>query len=128
MLSESTKKRIREQKIYKHSNPSVMLTRVKTQSSQAIEDLTTIIKNVEEEHLDKIFTAEKLEPLILALLKPKNLRVLRINEMLANRVSQKLMQSSSPAIMDVFIQDIGKSSALAHLMVDRWKEIHSEEK
>ena len=128
MLSESTKKRIRERKIYKHSNPSVLLSRVKTQSSQAIEDLTTIIKNVEEEHLYQIFTAEKLEPLILALLKPKNLRVLRINEMLANTVSQKLIQSSSPAIMDAFIHDIGKSSALAHLLVEREMETHLERK
>ena len=72
--------------------------------------------------------AKELEPLILAILKPKNLRVLRINEMLANRVTQRLFQSSSPAIMDAFVQDIGKSSALAHLMVDLWRESHTGKK
>ena len=67
MLSESTRKRIKQRKIYKHSNPSQLLKRVREQSSEAIKDLTLIAKNLEEEQLQEIFTSEKLAPLLEAI-------------------------------------------------------------
>ena len=76
MLSESTRKRIKQRKIYKHSNPSQLLKRVREQSSEAIKDLTLIAKNLEEEQLQEIFTSEKLAPLMEAILQPKSGRTL----------------------------------------------------
>ena len=78
MLSESTRKRIKQRKIYKHSNPSQLLKRVKEQSSHAIKDLTLIANSLEDKYLQEIFTSEKLAPLILAILEPKNKRTINI--------------------------------------------------
>ena len=107
MLSETTRKRIKERKIYKHSNPSQLLRRVKMQSSQAIKDLTLIAENIEEEHLEKIFTADKLRPLIISLLDSKSLRSLQITELLATKVYVKLSNELPEKMVNQFSVDIG---------------------
>ena len=128
MLSNSTKKRIKERKMHKHSNPSQLLKRVKDQSSQAIQDLTLIAENLEEEHLEQVFTFEKLEPLIIAVLKSETHRTLEINEMLATRVHQKLLGSINPTITSRLGDDMGKTLSFAQLAVDLSRESIQEKK
>jgi len=70
MLSESTKKRIKERKVLKHSNPMQFLKRIREQSKDAIEDLTFLANNLEEEESEKIFTKEKLGNLFYAIMNP----------------------------------------------------------
>jgi len=72
MLSKKTRKRIREHKWNEHSNAPQFLSRLKDQTDVAIEDQTLIAKNLDEKQLEKIFTAEKLEPFIKSLLTPTN--------------------------------------------------------
>lgn len=91
MLSIQTRKRIRERKMLKHSNPSQFLKRIKEQSSKAIKDLTLIAENLEEDQLEEIFTDKSLLPLIRALLEPRSKRVLNINSLLTILVANKLM-------------------------------------
>ena len=69
MLQESTRKLIYNKKWDKHSNPSQFFGRVQDSALVALEDLTLIAKNFDEEQLEKIFTDETLNPLLLALLK-----------------------------------------------------------
>ena len=118
MLSKSTRKRIRERKIYKHSNPSQLLQRVKEQSSYAIKDLTLIAKNLEQKHLDEIFTDKILEPLLRAILYSESKRVLEITELLSHLAFQKLMTTLPNEIANEFKHDIVKTRSFARLLVD----------
>ena len=120
MLSESTRKRIKQQKIYKHSNPSQLLKRVREQSSEAIKDLTLIAKNLEEEQLQEIFTSEKLAPLMEAILQPKSGRTLYINEMLAGRVFNKLALELPLTIVNELGSDLGKTWTYAKIASEFW--------
>jgi len=69
MLQESTRKLISNKKWDKHSNPSQFFGRVQDSAIVALEDLTLIAENFDEDQLEKIFTDETLNPLLLALLK-----------------------------------------------------------
>ena len=120
MLSESTRKRIKQRKIYKHSNPSQLLKRVRKQSSEAIKDLTLIAKNLEEEQLQEIFTSEKLAPLMEAILQPKSGRTLYINEMLAGRVFNKLALELPLTIVNELGSDLGKTWTYAKIASEFW--------
>jgi|Marorgknorr_s2lv_3_1036020.scaffolds.fasta_scaffold18278_4 hypothetical protein len=120
MLSESTRKRIKQRKIYKHSNPSQLLKRVREQSSEAIKDLTLIAKNLEEEQLQEIFTSEKLAPLMEAILQPKSGRTLYINEMLAGRVFNKLALELPLTIVNELGSDLGKTWTYAKIASEFW--------
>ena len=120
MLSESTRKRIKQRKIYKHSNPSQLLKRVREQSNQAIKDLTLVAENLEEEQLQEIFTSEKLAPLILAILEPQNRRAMNIAEMLAGRVFNKLASELPPVIVNELSSDIGKTWTYAKMASEYW--------
>ena len=120
MLSESTRKRIKQRKIYKHSNPSQLLKRVREQSSEAIKDLTLIAKNLEEEQLQEIFTSEKLAPLMEAILQPKSGRTLYINEMLAGRVFNKLALELQLTIVNELGSDLGKTWTYAKIASEFW--------
>jgi len=124
MLSKSTKKRIKERKIHKHSNPSQLLSRVKEQSNQEIRDLTFIAKEweKEEENLADIFTEEKLDPLIRALLKPKTKRAIEITEMLANCVLQKLIVTLPNEMVNDLASDIGKTVTYASMAKNFWNK------
>ena len=120
MLSESTRKRIKQRKIYKHSNPSQLLKRVRKHSSEAIKDLTLIAKNLEEEQLQEIFTSEKLAPLMEAILQPKSGRTLYINEMLAGRVFNKLALELPLTIVNELGSDLGKTWTYAKIASEFW--------
>lgn len=128
MLSELTKKRIRERKIYKHSNPSQFLSRTKEQGSQEIKDLILLAENLEEEQLEEIFTEKKLDPLIRALLNPKNKRAIEITEMLANCIFQKLVLTLPTDMVNDLGADIGKTWAFAKMAKDFWNKPFIEEK
>lgn len=69
MLSESTKKRIKERKVLKHSNPSQFLNRVKKEAIRMTEDLTFLAK-YHEDQLQEIFTKHNLEKLFVAIMEP----------------------------------------------------------
>ena len=58
--------------MFKHSNPSQLLSRVREQSLQAIKDLTLLANNLEEEQLQEIFTKENLQSLFYAIFYPKS--------------------------------------------------------
>ena len=118
MLSETTRKRIKERKMHKHSNPSQLLKRVKDQSNQAIKDLTLIVDNLEEEHLDEVFTEKKLAPLLRSLLKKRSKRVFAINELFANLSFQKLATELPNDIVNNLSADIGKTWVFAQLLTE----------
>ena len=126
MLSESTRKRIKAQKMGKHSNPSQFATRVKNLSLSALDDLALIAEKLDEEQLKEIFTPEKLRPLILALLKPRNLRTLKVAELFAGRIYQKLINDLHPDIANQFSSDIGKSWFMIQMAVAYWDKPFSE--
>lgn len=67
MLSKKVRKRIKEHKWNDHSNTSQFFNRLENQADAAIKDLTLIIKEVEEEQRQAIFTTKRFEPLIEAL-------------------------------------------------------------
>jgi len=116
MLSESTRRRIKERKMHKHSNPSQLLKRVKDQSTQAIKDLTLIAGNLEEEQLKEIFTDTKLAPLFRAIQKPSNKRVFEITELFANFAFQKLALELPNDMVNSMSGDIGKTWTFAKLL------------
>ena len=120
MLSESARKRIRERKMLKHSNPSQFLKRVKKECNEDIKDFELVAKNFEEKHLEEVFTAEKLEPLIQILLNPKNKRAIDITEMLANRVFQKLVGELPVEMVNELGSDIGKTWTYAKVAKAYW--------
>ena len=91
MLGKSTRKRILEGKVLDQVNPYQGLKRIERVSKLTIEDLTLVAEKMDEKQLQEIFTEEKLDPLIRALLNPKNKRAIEITEMLANLVFQKLV-------------------------------------
>jgi len=100
MLLESTRIRIKKRKTLKHSNLAQFLKRIEKECNEATEDLTLVANNFEEKYLEEIFTAEKLAPLILAILEPQNKRTMNIAEMLAGRVFQKLASELPPQYSD----------------------------
>ena len=116
MLSESTRKRIKERKTLKHSNPSQFLKRTKKQSLQAIVDLTLIAKNLEEEHLEEIFVNDKFVALLRAILKPKSKGAFQITELLSNLATQKLMLELPNDLVNSLGADIGKNWTFAKLL------------
>ena len=122
MLSKSTRKRIKEQKMQKHSNPSQLIKRVKYQSTQAIKDLTLIADNLEEKDLEEIFSADNLEPLIISILKPETLRTLETNHLLADRCALKLSHSLPNTLQNSFGRDIFRSFHFTELALALWKE------
>ena len=118
MLSESTRKRIKERKMHKHSNPSQLFKRVKFQSTEAIRDLTLIADYVEEEYLEDIFTDEKLAKLLRAILKHKSKRVFKITELYANYAYQKLALELPNDLTNSLGADIGKTWTFAKLLTE----------
>jgi len=101
-------------------NPAQFLIRVKEQSNDAIRDLTLIAKNLDEKQLGGIFTSDKLAPLILAILEPRNKRTIYINEMLAGRVFNKLVSELPLTLVNELGSDIGKTLTYAKLASEYW--------
>ena len=128
MLSKSSRKRIRERKMLKHSNPSQFLKRIREQSKTCIDDLTLIVENLEPNQIEDIITAENIEPFIIAMLKSKDRRTAVIMEMLANRIFQKLMGELPISIVNELGSDIGKTWTYSKLVVELWDKSSEEEK
>ncbi|MBN4046076.1 hypothetical protein JYT57_00160 [Nitrosarchaeum koreense] len=84
-------------------------------SNLAIKDLTLIAKKLDEKQLEEIFTSEKLAPLVLAILEPKNKRTTYINEMLAGRVFNKLVSELPLTLVNELGSDIGKTWTYAKM-------------
>ncbi len=120
MLSELSRKRIKERKTLKHSNPSQFLKRIREQSNIAIKDLTLVADNFEPDQISDAITAKNLEPFIMAVLKPKDKRSAEIMEMLANRVFQKLIGELPISIVNELGADIGKTWTYSKLAVELW--------
>lgn len=118
MLSESSKKRIKERKMLKHSNPSQFLKRTKEQSLQAIKDLTLIAQNLEEDQLKEIFTDKTLSPFIRAMLQPRGKRSLYINALLARLVANKLTHELPKDIVSTVGIDLQRNIMYATLLTD----------
>ena len=116
MLFKLTRKRIKERKTLKHSNPSQFLKRAKDQSLQAIEDLALIAENLEEEYLEEIFVNDKFVALLKAILKPKSKGAFQITELLANLATQKLMLELPNEMVNNLGADIGKTWTYAQLL------------
>lgn len=120
MLLESTRIRIKKRKTLKHSNPTQFLKRIEKECNEATKDLTLVANNFEEKYLEEIFTAEKLAPLILAILEPQNKRTMNIAEMLAGRVFNKLASELPPVIVNELSSDIGKTWTYAKMASEYW--------
>ena len=71
MLISTTRKRIKEHKWNKHSNKSQFFKRLKEQSHAAVDDLTLLAEELDNEQLKEIFTTRKLEALMRALMRPE---------------------------------------------------------
>ena len=120
MLLKSTRIRIKKRKTLKHSNPTQFLKRIEKECNEATKDLTLVANNFEEKYLEEIFTAEKLAPLILAILEPQNKRTMNIAEMLAGRVFNKLASELPPVIVNELSSDIGKTWTYAKMASEYW--------
>lgn len=71
MLTSTTRKRIKEHKWNKHSNKSQFFKRLKEQSHSAIDDLTLLAEELDNEQLTEIFTTLKMESLMRPLMRPE---------------------------------------------------------
>jgi hypothetical protein len=79
-----------------------------------------IANEIDEKQLEEIFTAEKLGPLIIAILNPRNKRTIDVAEMLANRVFQKLSNELPTTMVDSLSSDIGKTWTYAKMASEFW--------
>jgi len=70
MLIEKTRRRIKNNKWTNHSNPAQFISRINTQVEAALSDLTLLANELDEKHLEKLFSEKKLEPFIKALMSP----------------------------------------------------------
>jgi len=87
LLSEKVKKRIKSQNWKKHTNKSQFLTRIKDQSASAFEDLTLLANKLEEKEIQEIFTKERFDKLISALLKTnEDSTKLKLSELEKDRI------------------------------------------
>ena len=120
MLGKATRKRISSKKMLDQKNPSQDLKRIRAKCNLAIRDLTLVAKKLDEKQLQEIFTSNKLAPLILAILEPKNKRTMNIAEMLAGRVFNKLASELPPVIVNELGSDIGKTWTYAKMASEYW--------
>jgi hypothetical protein len=70
LLQASTKRRIKSHKWNDHSNTSKFFGDLKIHVDAAFEDLALIANNIPEKQLAELFTEEKMEPLIKAIMSP----------------------------------------------------------
>ena len=128
MLGKSTRRRILAGELLDQANPYQDFKRIEKKSEQAIEDLTLVAEKMDEKQLAEIFTEEKLDPLIQALLNPKNKRAIEITEMLAKCIYQKLILTLPTEMVNDLGADIGKTWAFAKMAKDFWNKPFIEEK
>ena len=118
MLGKSTRKRISSKKMLDQANPYQDLKRIREKSNLAIRDLTLVAKNLDEKQLQEIFTVEKIKPLLVELLKPKNKRVILIAEIMAAVVSDKLLLELPSTIVNTLKADIEKTWVYANMLAE----------
>ena len=118
MLGKSTRKRISSKKMLDQANPYQDLKRIREKCNLAITDLTLIAKNLDEKQLQEIFTVEKIKPLLVELLKPKNKRVILIAEIMAAVVSDKLLLELPSTIVNTLKADIEKTWVYANMLAE----------
>lgn len=71
MLSKKSKTRIINNSLKRHSNPSQFMNRIKISSDSALKDLTLLAESLDEKQLEDFFPPEKIEPFIVALMRPE---------------------------------------------------------
>ncbi len=112
MLAISTKKKIKNKKWKKHSNKYQFISRVKKQSLSAFDDLTFLANELDEEYLQKIFTKENMQKLIVA--------VLRGNE---NTTTRKLSDEERERLFALGFMFIGNALNVTGRMIDnKWAQ------
>jgi len=115
-------------KVLDQINPYQGLRRIERTCDLAISDLTLVAERMDEKQLQEIFTEEKLDPLIQALLNPKNKRTIDITEMLSKCVYQKLVREFPTDVVNELGGDIGKTWSFARLASDLWGKSQTEKK
>lgn len=120
MLGKTTRKRILGKKMLDQANPYQDLKRIREKCNLAIRDLTLIAEKLDEKQLEGIFTKEKIDPLLDALLKPRNKRTILIAETMAEAVYQKLILELPNSIVNSLGGDIGKTWVYAKLLSEHY--------
>jgi len=72
MLPIKVIRRVKEHKWNKHSNPSIFFSRIEKKVDNAIKEMVVLADNLDEKRLKKIFTDEKLESFVKAIMFPNN--------------------------------------------------------
>lgn len=70
MLSSKTRRVVKSHKWNKHSNTSQFFARIRDNFDSAVDDLTLLARELDEKQLQEMFTEEKLEKLIKAIMMP----------------------------------------------------------
>ena len=108
MFKKGPRDRIRKHKWSEHSNQTQFFKRIKDEIHLGFKDMILVAKELPEEQLEEIFTVEKIKPLLVELLKPKNKRVILIAEIMSAVVFDKLMRELPTNIVRTLRGDIGK--------------------
>ena len=116
MLSKSSKKRLKDRKVLKHSNPAQFLKRIRDQAKTGIKDLTFLASILEEDQLEEIFTEKETERLVGAILKPRNMRTIILTEAIMCQAYQKLMSELPVEIVNSQAPDISKTYFYAKML------------
>jgi len=118
MFKKATRERIRKHKWSEHSNQTQFFRRIKNEIHLGFKDMILVAKELPEEQLEEIFTVEKIKPLLVELLKPKNKRSILIAEIMSLVVFNKLMHELPSNIVNTLRGDIGKTWVYANLLAE----------
>ena len=120
MLISATRKRIKEHKWNKHSNKSQFFKRIKDQSHAAVDDLTLLAEELDNEQLTEIFTTLKMEPLMRALMRPELTRK-------TNDRKKKYKRDNDRIFFLSFMYFIWSLATLGTVIDNKWaKEMYNE--
>jgi len=120
MLTSTTRKRIKEHKWNKHSNKSQFFKRLKDQSHAAVDDLTLLAEELDNEQLTEIFTTLKMEPLMRALMRPELTRI-------TNDRKKKYKRDNDRIFFLSFMYFTWSLDTLGTVIDNKWaKEMYSE--
>jgi len=118
MFKKATRERIRKHKWSEHSNQTQFFKRIRDEIHLGFKDMILVAKELPEEQLEEIFTVEKIKPLLVELLKPKNKRVILIAEIMAAVVSDKLLRELPSTIVNTLKADIEKTWVYANMLAE----------
>jgi len=117
MFKNATIRRIHSHKWSTHSNLTRFFERIRDGIHLGLKDMTLIAKELPEEQLSEIFTEDKLQPFLQALLKPRNKRTILLTEMMARVATDKLFLELPIDMVNSLGGDIGKTATYARLLV-----------